>query len=329
MCRKYVSKLWKSLLLLSIFIIVFVNLIIDPYKEFDLFRFTLNQKQYFQSDLSAVRLSDLLQSDKYSIVFGTSRSKRLDSEMLGENIINFYPVYGKPRDIYNFLLLLNQTQVENIDKIYILLDYQVYKKVTFFNINSLNYGNRLIESLKNLNYSKIERVALSIFYNQTNYDYYFINNGSYFYKERIINKILFEKDIDRQTKEKIKKEQKFLIEEVKWLSKIEEYAKRHNKKTIYFTSSFYDLWSKKMDFETMRNLRKEFLKHIDGFYEFQYIPQITNDYTKFDNPTHLAMDGMKKVAEVLREENKSFYTNAKNFESRMIELKSSIESFNK
>ena len=76
--------------------------------------FNKNSKVYFSDSINTSILAKKLETEKYSIIFGTSRSHQLQYDDSGINILNFSgSLYGNSLNVLDFLNQLNKKQISN------------------------------------------------------------------------------------------------------------------------------------------------------------------------------------------------------------------------
>ncbi len=324
MGKKFVYNFFVFTSIVAVFIFLIV-IILDPYYETNLIKIDgINNYKFEQTQLSTKVLLEKLNSDKYSLVFGTSRSRKIDSELLNDNVLNIYPIYGHPISVYNFLNTLSKKQIENINKIYYLIDFQC------FSDNNSVYENRFVMDLNSnyefiLNYLKLFSIdklfaSVTMVLNNVflNFNSYVSENGFAMYKEKDITNFDNNlKDIARQSKNSIKNGQEFSIQMLNYLSKIDEFSKKNNIEVTYFTSTFMQEYLNKMDYNLTVSLRNEFLTNISGFYDLAFIPDVSNKPEFFTNPTHISKDATKYIVDILLNKNNEFFVTKENFETKM------------
>ena len=126
--KKYLIYLLSVLFIPPLFLFFIINILIDPYGENYIFKTSFNQYKIFSKPSAASHLLDLLEKNKYALVFGTSRIGLIDANATGEPTLNFRnSVYGYPSDVYKLLSMLNDQQIKNISKIYYLIDTHALK----------------------------------------------------------------------------------------------------------------------------------------------------------------------------------------------------------
>ncbi len=115
MYKTFLNKFLFSLLSIYIIVIVTVNILIDPNLENAFIKHKLNAKTFSRTLISSQILYDKLKDNKYSLIFGTSRSAKISSKMLHANLLNFsLSLYGNPKSIQFFLNSLDKNQVNQL-----------------------------------------------------------------------------------------------------------------------------------------------------------------------------------------------------------------------
>ncbi len=249
------------------------------------------------------------------LLFGTSRTNLVSSEILRTNTYNMHYIYSHPKDVGSFLERLNTKQIENIDKIYFLIDYHTLEKKYFIE-NDINVFFEkqtnlewTLNKLKILNQKKIFESLNFIFNGLTgNYDYFINNEGS------VISKKEIKWDGGSPTKKEHFNDYKF--ENYFYLTKIENFAKQNNIEVLFFTpiypKKFFDKFEIKLD-----NFLRKILSNIDNLYFFMYEKNISNNQEYFIDESHLNYVGIQKWFD-LDWNNKSI--NNYNFKEKINEL---------
>jgi len=112
--------------LLPVLAVPAVYVTLDPFDEFG-WR-SPNRPVHAHTPLTAIRLTERLERAPHSLVFGTSRTQQISSELMGEPLLNLHTVYGNPRDIVRFLQSLPEAARNNIVRIYVLADLQTFER---------------------------------------------------------------------------------------------------------------------------------------------------------------------------------------------------------
>ena len=298
------SKKWiKIVLLLSMgtvfFLFIFVTIVIDPYNENKLITHKFNLHKPRSSYTSSIRLFDKLKTDKYILLFGTSRSLKLSKKILGKPTINFSgSIYGEPTKVFNFLKQLNQTQKNNIIKIYYLLDMHTFSNNTSTLINYNSYFEYIKLHFINFNLEKVLAALETIILNLTLRGDYMSEYGwiintkrevTYGHKGPILSTI--------EHNNFIKSQNNIIFDErqFNYLSKLNKLLNDNNIQTIYFTPTFNIQALKEFNFEILDYQYKKFSNILNNFYDLTYIPVISNDYTMYTDSSHLKYKGFKYI----------------------------------
>ena len=118
----------RSLVWAGIFLALFsavtygvVNLVLDPYGEYNLFSNPKFEDDHYSGAYKAY--DHLEKGGPYDLIFGTSNSSTLAPSMLKAPLLNLSnSVYGRPENVYAFLAGLDQRQWDHIGRIYFMLD---------------------------------------------------------------------------------------------------------------------------------------------------------------------------------------------------------------
>ncbi|ACS81668.1 ankyrin repeat domain-containing protein [Maridesulfovibrio salexigens] len=284
--RKWTILTISTLAALIFALIFTVNIVIDPYGEFRLIEGKYNKLKFKSLKSTARNVASKLYEGKYTLVFGSSRTMLISEEILGEPVLNFSTsIYNNPGDILALLNTLDEKQVKNIQQIYYLID-----------INSFHYENSapelsskstlFLESFRNIGPDKIADAWKCIIDNlgpkseQPN----FIDEFGVLHKEGTSyknNAVVFSSHSVTN----------YYLDK---LSKINNFSKSHNIKTIYFTLPWKDklppLQQDKLD--TIFGM----ISHIiSTYYDFNKDENLGLNQNFFSDPTHLNSKGLKKL----------------------------------
>lgn len=124
-----------------------------------------------------------LRHKNYSLIFGSSRSQKVSSQLQLDDYLNFHNLYSEPGDIKNFITQLSDNQLKNIDVIYFELDIGAFRRELFKPIDYNNY-NVLTDIVSFSLPLKIDHIILAfreLYYNFFNVRKYKIDSdGSLF-----------------------------------------------------------------------------------------------------------------------------------------------------
>ena len=232
-----------------------------------------------------------LKNEKAILIFGTSRANQISSEILNFNTYNLHYVYSYPKIVLDFLENLDEKQINNIKKIYFLIDYHtIDKKYTFAkNFDQINIKNKFFwikDKIKNLNLTSIYE-SFIFFYSRilNTYNYYVDENGS------VISKGNHNWDGSLTTDSDHFK--KYNFDDHDYLRKIQNFTKKKKIEIIFFTpifsNGFCKMFEKKIsDFVNM------ILLSIDEFHMFLCEENISNNNGYFVDESHLNYKGILK-----------------------------------
>ena len=274
------------------FIFMVVNIVIDPYREYGL----TDTKKYFQSYYTVpFKMYQKLRHDKYVLVFGTSHSATISAELLNHKTLNMSTsVYGNPVDDYYFLKNLDRPQISNIEKIYYLIDYNVFedKKSDYPDINFNSKIDFFYQTANNLNKKKILRAVDNILkYLLRNNTTEITDNGEFVYVRPVAYRNIVYKDRIKFS---------FSGQSIEHLEKIDKFCKSQNIEIIYFKSIFSRYFLQNVDFESVESQLSRVLNIIDEMYCLMYVEGVSDNMDNFRNPTHHIHKIAKIEIDILR-----------------------------
>lgn len=279
-------------IIMYVFIFIIVNIAVDPYREYGL----SNTKKYFQSYYTVpFKMYQKLHHDKYILVFGTSHSSTISSELLNYPTLNMSTsVYGNPADIYCFLANLDQQQISNIERIYYLVDYHIFedKKSDYSDINFNSKFDFIYQTANNLNKKKILRSVDNILKNLLdNNTTEITDNGEFVYVRPVAYRnIVYDEKIKFTVSDKA----------FEYLAKIDSFSKEQNIEIIYFKSIFSRYFLQNVDYESVRSQLSNVLNMIDEVYCLMYVEGVSDNMNSFRNPTHHVHQIAKMEIDILQ-----------------------------
>jgi hypothetical protein len=307
------------IVMLGIYIIVDAEMVFNK---------SITNKKFGYTQYYSKYQYDKLKENKYSLIFGTSRSQKLSSDELNINLLNFHNIYGEPNGILNFLSQLNEIQIKNIDHIYYLVDLVAMRdEPNIINYKSNTFIDKIIHILPLSNLS-IKHTLRDLKYNiLKNSIYYYIDkDGSFYLNDKNQSAILNKNKKHKASIKSIKK-----TKSIDTLIKLDRFCKKNKILITYYTPTNSDKMS--INVETINFLWAELLnKGIDGFYELYYIDgisnnQLNNNYLNFTDETHLNYNSMNKVFKdiVLDKNSSRFIQNSKELKIYIKALKEQLE----
>jgi len=265
-----------------------VYIVVNPKLENTIFINDIPIKE--SSSLTAkYLLKKLDENRKYTLIFGTSRSSKISSELYKENILNFSEsLYGFPSDILNLLKQLNKKQLSNINKIYYLVDNHTFRDKESSHINYLD--SFIYKQLLRLD---INAVFLSF---QALFEYNLkkgINkDGSYFNKDEpqsklyTFNRYHYEKEFNGMQEFNFKR-----------LKLIKSFAHQNNIDIVFFTSTMSAIYLQNIIKDDFLKHRKMLIENLDEIYDFGYIKSVSDTHKSFTDATHLTTEKTKYMIE--------------------------------
>ncbi len=330
MCKKSVKQIILITVSLFAALIIFTNYVIDPKMENNYFIHSLNSKKSNFGFYSSKILYDKLKTNRYSLVFGTSRTARITKEMMNEEILNFSTsLYAYPEKVYNFLMQLDEKQLSNINTVYYLLDFHVFGKVQ--GEKSMEYDSSLMQnyySLKTFDKNKVVSAFQTLMQNFEGKTSATISEFGYetVYEEAVFDPEKSAGDI-RHFRTVVLNEVSYDDRQFEFLKKIDDFCKNHTVKIVYFTAVFNDIFFKAIFergyFETFVN---KTLSEIDSFYSFLYIDGISNNYTYFFDVGHYNKEAQRYVLEKIKYNDESFIVTGRNKDEYLKRLKTINDS---
>jgi len=304
--------------------IITVTIVIDPYGELNFVKTKFNNKKFASNYTTGpFLLSEKLKTDKYSLIFGTSRTQLVNSSMIHGDLLNYSTsLYANPSDVYNVLRQFNEIQLRNINTIYYLVDTHVFtdKKSLYEKLNLHSNIDFYRQVFSGLNMKKIHYAISCVRRNLGRYDNYLNEFGENIYlRHKIFN-----------PKSKIDhfRIPSFTKSSIEYLQKIDSFCKKENIKIKYFTP-VYNIWYlKKVDLELYRLQFKAFLTVIDKIYDFHLIDDISYDYNNFTGTDHYNTITTAKVMSILESNESSIIINEENIDEKFDTMAIKIREHN-
>jgi len=275
-------KQWNFNLILFFFIIysitILIYYIVNPYQ---IFEYSITKKKFFYSQNEyPIKLFNKLKTKKYSLLFGTSRSQRVQTDGTNTPILNLASLYGNPLSVLDFLHQLNQKQIKNIDKIYYLVDdhclngydttdeHSHYKKINFHKSLKIYDLTNLLE----INQDKIARIIDDIKYN-------FFKQNTYVLTENgAMNRVNDLEYYNVPDIYKTKSTRQYYEEDgLNALIEVNNFCIKNNLTISYYTPTHFDKYDKLMNPKIIYKKWSYLLDNgIDSFYALWYIDDISN-----------------------------------------------------
>lgn len=291
-------------------IVLSIVIIIDPYYENGIYIGKFNRDKIKSSIDTARVMYNKLEKDKYSLIFGTSRNAKVNKEILGSPVLNLaQSVYGYPLEINNFLSQLTNGQIENIDKIYVLVDFHVADWEKPSN-TKFNESVSLFSYMKSFNYKKAMDSYNVVKRNRdSSIDYGIDEYGSQFNRAEIIPLLTNLKNY------KYEPEVSYTEKGLSYYKNINEFARKHNIKIYFYTPTMNMYYLSRVDLDKMNSFKKEVLSLIPCFYDFTYVEDVSGDIKNFTDASHMNTGNVKKIMDLLKSEPERYKATAENVEN--------------
>lgn len=290
--RKWTILTLSMLAALVVSLIVIVNFIIDPYGEFRLIEGNYNKLKLKAEKTTALQVASKLNDGKYALVFGSSRTMLLSSEIMGEPILNFSTsIYNNPGDILALLKMLTKKQLANITNIYFLVDINGFHYTA--TAPEMSSRSRLfLETLRNIGPKKIEDAWDCL-----------VANSKQYGTENFPNNIDSYGTLHKVEKPFHAKDPFFSSHFVtpyylKSLRNISIFGKQNKIKTLYFTTPWFQPFVQEQQNKINSILDKAALAS-GGLLNFQLRTNLTGNSTLFYDPSHLNKKGLINFIKIL------------------------------
>lgn len=277
---------------LIISLIVTVNLIIDPYGEFRLIEGNYNKLKLKAEKTTALQVASKLNDGKYALVFGSSRTMLLSSEIMGEPILNFSTsIYNNPGDILALLKMLSKKQLANITNIYFLVDINGFH-YTATAPEMANKNRLFLETLRNIGPKKIEDAWNCLVANSKQYgNENFPNNIDSYGTLHKVDKPYNEKDLFFSSN--------FVTRYyLKSLRSISIFCKKNKIKTLYFTTPWFQSFVQEQQ-NKINSIFTKVTTASGSLYCFQLNTDLTGNADLFSDPSHLNKKGLVDFIKIL------------------------------
>lgn len=322
MSYKKIVQLFILMFFISYFILfLVVNYVIDPYMETRIMNIKPLKYKFAHSAYASTFLYEKLKNEKSIIVFGTSRSHQINNDDFEFPVLNFHSIYGTPYAVMNFLEQLDEKQIQNINKVYYLIDDLTFNgKERYVEVDYNNNLSKLFFMIKNTNLTKIQDALYSYKNNQQNPKAYINENGSLIFKEELPP---FESNNRNHTEPKdvVQRRQEFKKESFLMLKNVNQFFKKYNIEVIYFTAPVTMKYIQLTDINDFIERRKLFLENIDGFYDLSYIKDLSDNDSMFSDFSHTRTAGKNIYLNILKNKDKKYFVTNDNFSEKVEEIK--------
>ncbi len=116
--KKFIFK-FLLIFLSAYFLVYFLYFIVNPEQKFD---FSITKHKFYLTKDYSKKQYEYLKNNRATLIFGTSQTQLISSDMYGNDVLNMQNLYGETGDIINFLEQLSEKQLKNINNIIYLID---------------------------------------------------------------------------------------------------------------------------------------------------------------------------------------------------------------
>lgn len=293
-----------------LFLIFITNLfLINPFNVYNYANnFDLTEFKFKYNNLTSKVVYENLKHKKATLIFGTSRSAKISSSMINKNVLNNNGLYGNPHSILNFLLELDPIQINNIEKIYFIIDTHCLKSKDHLmqGYRHVYHKNYYLEFVNLLNY------AIDINTSITTYEYFKnILSGGYIQKiDKYSSAIIpIKSHLNRSFSSSLNWNTnltddyfEYHKDAINALSMVHQFISNHNINHCYFTPTLTPHYLSTMDLHYEEEKYQSVLNVIDELHFLHYIEGVSDYYKNgkfvhFTNPSHLNYNCTKFVIE--------------------------------
>lgn len=255
-----------------------------------------------------------LRSGPHILVFGTSRNNMLSPEYLNRPVINVNYVYGTPRAILKCLRTLDEQQIRNVEKVYMLVDYHTLEKGRYQRDIDHSFVGYLRETAANFTLHRA-RVAINTIGINLGMPYpYYLSSDGY----------VVPASADAHTDFGVpqRPDRNFRFDAADELKELQRFLAETGIQAVYYTSTLptkiLQAWGEDLVARYMRVLADT----VGSHYQLIYVPEISGNERNFSDESHLNGIGYRKLY-VETDWNK-YLTTPANVEGRIAQLKAAL-----
>jgi hypothetical protein len=256
---------------------------VDPYAERQGGQF----KTFVASTMTVRKFMRMLEERPRILVFGTSRSRLLDSDVLGGDMINLHALYGNPKAVRDFLSRLNDRQLGNIREVYYLLDRHTFEGDAYR--DTLDYTSA-VEILgawlgRGGNYVRdaLDKVFLNV---RGGWNYEIRDNGA----SRFVTDPVFD-GRSRTTPE----HRVTTSDAIAALAEVAAILHAHGISVHFFTPPLPQEYWPLMDMDGYQAQMRAFASVLDEFTDMTVLDGVSTERSLFEDNSHLNMAGTRRV----------------------------------
>ncbi len=283
--KRFTQLLVISITSIFITLVLCINIVIDPYKEYNL----IPHDTYRSNSSSAFPLFKKLKQKPYSLIFGTSTSAPIDKACIGDDVLNFsMSLYGEPERIYYALKTLTAEHISHINKIYYAVEHNVFHDLAVTNTDTdyTSTNDFYLATLTNLQKPKIIASLdwLLKFISQKS-DSLINEYGVYIHlRPRVFNMYGYAKTIDFS----------YSPQQVLYLKKLQHFADQHHIEFIVFRTVTSENFLQRVNMTSLARHYQRILEAVPSFYSLIWLEGISDDVSHFRDPIHPSYEVTKQ-----------------------------------
>lgn len=230
---------------------------------------------------------DKLRSHRYILVFGTSRNNMLSADYLHAPTLNLNFVYGEPGEILSCLRMLDQTQLRNIEKVFVLVDYHTLEKNRFrhpLRLGAWDYLSELIETFSLQKVSKsFETVAINL---GAPYAYYLSEDGNLVpgYAKSMAA-IVFSDPIRMS----------FRLDAVDDLKALNAFLIENKVPAVFYLPTLPVELIRALNRDVIERFVRAAVSAVPRLFQLIYVPEVSSNTLLFSDDSHLNAAGYRKL----------------------------------
>ncbi|WP_031482580.1 ankyrin repeat domain-containing protein [Maridesulfovibrio frigidus] len=309
--RNWTIRTLSTLAVLVIGLIVAVNFVVDPYGEFRLIESDYNRLKLKAEKTTALHVASKLYEGKHALVFGSSRTMLLSSEIMGQPVLNFSTsIYNNPGNVLALLKLLDKKQLANITHVYFLIDINSFHYTK--PANEMTGKNALLlETIQNIGPEKITNAWDCLLknngpHNNTISIKYIDEFGSLHKKDSPYN--------DKQVIFSSHTVTKYYLESI---ANLVNFLENKNISTTYFLIPWLKPFSPQQQ-RMLEPILRKITQICKKVYNYHLNTILTGNTSFFSDPSHLSAKGLKKFIPILLSNGKPMESNKAPIEDQVL-----------
>lgn len=256
---------------------------VDPYAERQGGQF----KTFVANTMTVRKFMRMLEEQPRIVVFGTSRSRLMDSEMLGGEVVNLHALYGNPKAVRDFLSRLNDHQLGNIREVYYLLDRHTFEGDAYRDIVDYTSTVGVLGAWlgRGGNYARdaFDKVFLNV---RGGWNYEIRDNGA----SRFVVDPVFDGRSRATPEHRIT-----TADTIAALAEVAAILRGHGVAVHFFTPPLPQEYWPLMDVDGYQAQMRAFASVLDEFTDMTVLDGISTERSLFEDSSHLNMAGTRRV----------------------------------